>query len=258
MGATDIHGLTDDDVANAPRFEEIAGNLIQALSGCIIASYNVYFDVGFLKSEFRRIGINHLPPHICLMYMRPMLGLGKRCSLEDACKEHGINHTQAHATAPDAIAASGLWQLYSRIIADRGLSTFKDLSSVKTYKFIDSFDLQPYSMGIASGLPRGNLKSRIIPAAIPLQEKKDGRHAYWEAIKAILSDLDVTDNEVEYLAAKRRELRLTPEQFRGLHARAFSTILTQFLDDKVLDDRECAVLRRLHQCLRKIGWAPGD
>src|SRR5438552_18672399 len=43
--ATWIHGITDDDVADAPRFEDMAGHLAKALAGCMIAAYNVCFDL---------------------------------------------------------------------------------------------------------------------------------------------------------------------------------------------------------------------
>ena len=43
VSATEIHGITDADVADAPTFQEVAGNLLAAISGCVFASYNVYF-----------------------------------------------------------------------------------------------------------------------------------------------------------------------------------------------------------------------
>src|SRR3990172_5398809 len=54
MGATDIHGITEEDVADAPRFEDIAGKLVKALYDSVIAAYNVYFDIGFLEYELGR------------------------------------------------------------------------------------------------------------------------------------------------------------------------------------------------------------
>ena len=42
MAATEIHGITDDDVQGAPRFSEIAEDVAQALSGAVVAAYNVY------------------------------------------------------------------------------------------------------------------------------------------------------------------------------------------------------------------------
>ena len=74
VSATEIHGLTDADVADAPRFADIAGELVGALSDCVVAAYNVYFDINFLNAELFSVGVNHEPPHFCLMYLRRMLG----------------------------------------------------------------------------------------------------------------------------------------------------------------------------------------
>jgi DNA polymerase III epsilon subunit-like protein len=57
VAATEIHGITDRDVADAPHFEEIAGNVASAISGSVFASYNVYFDIKFLQEELSRVGI---------------------------------------------------------------------------------------------------------------------------------------------------------------------------------------------------------
>src|SRR5437762_12441231 len=39
VAATEIHGITDADVIDAPRFEEIAGDLARGLSGAVLAAY---------------------------------------------------------------------------------------------------------------------------------------------------------------------------------------------------------------------------
>jgi hypothetical protein len=55
------------------------------------------------------------------------------------------------------------------------------------------------------------------------------------------------------------EIHVLPnERLRVLHARAFASAIAQFCDDQELDDNELIKLRRLHQCLSKLGWAPGE
>lgn len=52
-----IHGIYDADVANAPKFEEVAGSLRDFLDNCDIAGYNSNkFDVPMLAEEFLRTG----------------------------------------------------------------------------------------------------------------------------------------------------------------------------------------------------------
>jgi DNA polymerase-3 subunit epsilon len=145
MGCTWVHGITDRDVVDAPRFEQVAGRLLQAISGCVVAAYNVSFDLRFLEAELARVGVRHEFPHMCLMYLRPMLGLGKHCALSRACWSHGIPMGRAHAAAPDAHAAACLWTVYRNEIAGRNIRTFAELAAVKPYKFTGSFCCSTHS-----------------------------------------------------------------------------------------------------------------
>lgn len=55
------------------------------------------------------------------------------------------------------------------------------------------------------------------------------------------------------LARKQSECDLDIGQVRALHARAFSQVLSQFGEDKYIDDAECDKLHRLHACLGRLG-----
>ena len=48
MSATEVHGITEKDVANAPYFAEVAGQFVASLKDCVVAAYNVYFDIAFM------------------------------------------------------------------------------------------------------------------------------------------------------------------------------------------------------------------
>ncbi len=53
--ATDIHGISDKDIADAPAFREVAKNLALFLEGCDLAGYNsMRFDIPLLAEEFLR------------------------------------------------------------------------------------------------------------------------------------------------------------------------------------------------------------
>jgi DNA polymerase III epsilon subunit-like protein len=144
MGATFVHGIHDRDVVDAPRFETIAEHLVRAIAGCVLAAYNVSFDLRFLEAELRQLGVGHQFPHLCLMYLRPMLGLGRQCKLVSACRAHGIPLAAAHSAAQDALAAAGLWSVYARDLADRNVTLFAELAAIRRYKFTESFDRDPH------------------------------------------------------------------------------------------------------------------
>ena len=57
--SSDIHGITDEDVKDAPSFKEIAKKLMLYMEGCDLAGYNLFkFDIPLLAEEFLRAGLN--------------------------------------------------------------------------------------------------------------------------------------------------------------------------------------------------------
>jgi len=57
--ATAIHGITDEDVRQAPTFNEIARSLAREFEGCDLAGYNsIKFDIPLLAEEFLRAGVD--------------------------------------------------------------------------------------------------------------------------------------------------------------------------------------------------------
>ena len=57
--STAIHGITDEDVKDAPKFGEIARALTKVFEGCDFAGYNSNkFDLPLLAEEFLRAGID--------------------------------------------------------------------------------------------------------------------------------------------------------------------------------------------------------
>lgn len=57
--ATEIHGITDSDVAGKPNFNQCSAELIAFIADCDIAGFNVKrFDLPFLETEFRRAGVD--------------------------------------------------------------------------------------------------------------------------------------------------------------------------------------------------------
>lgn len=57
--STAIHGIKDEDVADAPVFKEVAKKLAVFLEGCDLAGYNaIKFDIPVLAEEFLRVNID--------------------------------------------------------------------------------------------------------------------------------------------------------------------------------------------------------
>lgn len=268
MGATEIHGITDADVENAPGFKAIADDLAKAISGCVLAAYNVYFDMRFFTFEMGRAGFSDIPPYLCLMYLRPLLRLGCKCSLTDACRSHGVPYCGSHVAGDDAEAAARLMEVYLGVMRNEGIRSFRDLSQRGSYKFLQSFGQNVFrcDSGVEHSVPK-RLCSRKCrgenaePAATPSvanRPPRNGLAVYWDALKMAVADLHIDKEEIENLQRIVAEYGLRQEQTRMLHARAFASVINQFISDQSLDDRESRKLKLLHRCLSDLGWAPGE
>jgi DNA polymerase III subunit epsilon len=260
MSASEIHGISDEDVVNAPRFSDIAGDVLETTNDCVVAAYNVYFDIKFLNAELFSAGVDHEPPHFCLMYLRPLLGLGPRCKLEVACQAHGIPYEAAHVASADALASGKLLTRYLIEAKNQAVNTFGELARRKSYKFVESFDHEPLPHPSRFGFAScsrlcsrsGHVRSAVVdPQRLALA-------AYWDTLKSAIADLEISDDELATVALEREQLGLLPEQIRSVHARVFASVINQFAGDQRLDEHEARRLTKLHRCLSKLGWAPGE
>ena len=75
-GPVHIHGLTPQRLAGAPRFDEIAPELLGMLDGRILVAHNAAFDYRFLAAEVERAGLK-LPVErrLCTLALSRRLGL---------------------------------------------------------------------------------------------------------------------------------------------------------------------------------------
>lgn len=258
VSGTEIHGITDEDVRDAPRFEEIAGDVLDALCDCVVASYNVYFDIRFLRYELGQVGIDGEPPHFCLMYLRPMLNIGPKCRLQEACAHFRIEFASAHVAAHDVFGAANLYEMYRDVMEELGVSTFEDLAALRSYRFSESFANDPLPASSGLGLKPGRRVVSRAERPRPVDPETLAVREYWDALKTVLADLRITQEELDYIRRTRKQLQLPKERIRMLHAHAFSSAIARFIDDEWLDDEETIKLRRLHKCLSVLGWSPGE
>lgn len=121
----DVHGISDDEVADKPSFAEIAHEMLAALEGAVPLAYNAEFDRAFLNAELARGSVrNESPPPACrkgvewldpLIWARELYKMEKGKSLGEMCGRLGIEIGQAHRATDDAEAAL---QVLNRFLAD--------------------------------------------------------------------------------------------------------------------------------------------
>ena len=116
--ATRIHGLTDEFLADKPRFAEVAEDLLGFLAGAEVIIHNAAFDVGFLNAELKRVKRGHF--HSVAASVTDTLLMaretfpGKANSLDALCKRLEVDNT--HRTFHGALLDAGLLaEVYIRL-----------------------------------------------------------------------------------------------------------------------------------------------
>ncbi len=118
---TNLTGITDADVAGAPRFAEIAQELADIMDGAIFVAHNVRFDFSFLKHEFERLGVAFRPPLLCTVRLsRRLFPQFRAHKLGDLIARHNLEAPSRHRAFDDAHC---LWQFYQLCLAEFDLDT---------------------------------------------------------------------------------------------------------------------------------------
>lgn len=114
--ASDVHGITDDQVVDAPPFAGIVEELIAELEGKVPVAYNAEFDRAFLTDEMSRTGVRRakLPPALRsgvewvdpLTWARELHKEEKSKALGEVAARLGIEIQRAHRATDDAEAAA--------------------------------------------------------------------------------------------------------------------------------------------------------
>ena len=107
-----ITGITDDMVAHAPRFFEVARKIVDLTEGKVFVAHNAPFDYRFIQSEFKQLGYPFERETICTVRLSRKLIPGKSSySLGNLCTDLGIRITGRHRAAGDALATVKLLEL---------------------------------------------------------------------------------------------------------------------------------------------------
>jgi DNA polymerase-3 subunit epsilon len=117
--ATQVHGLTAEDLADKPRFADVAEELLEFLEGAEVLIHNAAFDVAFLNAELARLGRPAIES-VCsisdTLAMARDLHPGKKNSLDALCERYAVDHSKRtlHGALLDAQLLAEVWLAMTR------------------------------------------------------------------------------------------------------------------------------------------------
>ena len=109
---TALTGIDNALVADAPRFEEVAEDILKITEDAIFVAHNVNFDYNVISGEFKRIGLEFTRKKLCTVRLSRKLLPGHRSySLGKLCKALDIKLVDRHRARGDAEATVIVFQL---------------------------------------------------------------------------------------------------------------------------------------------------
>ena len=98
-GAIEVHGITNEFLADKPQFADVADDLMDFIRGAELVIHNAPFDVGFLDHELKQLGGRFDPlSKYCsvldTLALARQLHPGQKNSLDALCKRYEVDNSQ--------------------------------------------------------------------------------------------------------------------------------------------------------------------
>lgn len=113
-----LTGITDEMVKDAPKFFEIAKDIIEFTTDCVFVAHNVNFDYSFIKKEFNYLSYNYMRKTLCTVRLsRKLLPGHTSYSLGKLSKALNIELPKAlrHRAIGDAKATAEIFTLLMNV-----------------------------------------------------------------------------------------------------------------------------------------------
>ncbi|MDP8249112.1 MAG: 3'-5' exonuclease [Candidatus Tritonobacter lacicola] len=155
--AAAIHGISPEELKEAPLIEEVIDGVIRFIGDTVIAAHNINFDMTFIHTSLRRLGrpvLRNWAIDTILLSMRTWPGLKCHC-LRCLGPALELDHSGTHRALEDVFATTDLLDKIISELFKRGRRTLGDLNPFKkdfTWREGDVY--QEIEAGLRSAMKR--------------------------------------------------------------------------------------------------------
>jgi DNA polymerase-3 subunit epsilon len=123
-----LTGITNEMVAGAPAFRDIAAELHERLEGRVFVAHNARFDYGFLRHEFERAGLRFQARTLCTVKLSRRLYPGyARHDLDSLIERHALTLGEQGGARHRALGdARAVWQFLRVAAEERGADVLEN------------------------------------------------------------------------------------------------------------------------------------
>lgn len=147
-GALEVHGITQEFLADKPRFANAAQEFFDFIKGAELIIHNAPFDVGFINHEFQLLGSQwgRVEDHCKILdtlVMARDLHPGQKNNLDALCKRYEINnsHRELHGALLDSEILADVYLAMTGgqvSLSLNGSSAKQSDKSISSAKILDS------------------------------------------------------------------------------------------------------------------------
>ena len=248
VGPVFVHGISNSEVLDAPRFDEIAGELLARMDGAVVVAHNASFEERFLAAEFARMDLAlPLNPALCSLWLARRTMRTPNHKLTTLARAAGLSTVDAHtaladvrtvaALLPQMLAAHGQPLRYLtglRPMPQRERAARPRTRAVELRKGTDGW--------LASMMAR-------LPMSAAETREADAQR-YLDALTLALADGRIVGGEAQQLARLAGSAGMGAAQVEALHRRVLEHMRAAALQDAILTTAE---LRQLKTAASGLG-----
>ncbi len=135
-GAIEVHGITNEFLADKPEFQAIAAEFMEFIGGAELIIHNAPFDLGFINHELKQCRDDYQPIAndsrvIDTLVMARQMHPGRRNNLDALCGRYFVDNTQRdlHGALLDAEILADVYLAMTSGQTDLALGGQGDISS---------------------------------------------------------------------------------------------------------------------------------
>ncbi len=127
---TEITSITDEQVANEPKIDEVIGKFVDFIGDAVLVAHNAPFDMGFIKRDIKKyLNINLQCSVIDTLQMaRDLFPDLKKYGLGDLNKTLGLSLEKHHRAVDDSQATANMFIIFLDKYKEKGLEYIKDIN----------------------------------------------------------------------------------------------------------------------------------
>ncbi|AAL94487.1 PolC-type DNA polymerase III [Fusobacterium nucleatum subsp. nucleatum ATCC 25586] len=127
---TEITSITDEQVANEPKIDEVIGKFVDFIGDAVLVAHNAPFDMGFIKRDIKKyLNIDYQCSVIDTLQMaRDLFPDLKKYGLGDLNKTLGLALEKHHRAVDDSQATANMFIIFLDKYKEKGLEYMKDIN----------------------------------------------------------------------------------------------------------------------------------